>query len=168
MTITLEQFNLVREAEAERRLLACCGSVAWAREVAAGRPYYDFAQLLSTGDRVWARLTPDEWREAFARHPRIGERAASARSTAEHWSEREQARARESSVATLAELAALNAEYEDRFGHVFLICATGKTADEIRDNARARLNNDPETELRIAAEEQRRITHLRLRKLLDI
>ena len=168
MTITLEQFNLLRDAEVERRLLACCGSIAWARAVAARRPYYDFTELLSTGDRVWASLTPDDWREAFARHPRIGERAASARSTAEHWSEREQARARESSVTTLAELAALNAEYEDRFGHVFLICATGKTADEILDNARARLNNDPETELRIAAEEQRRITHLRLRKLLDI
>ena len=168
MTITLEQFNLLREAETERRLLACCGSIAWAREVAAGRPYYDFNQLLATGDRVWASLTPDDWREAFARHPRIGERAGSVRSTAEHWSEREQARARDSSVATLAELAALNAEYEQRFGHVFLICATGKTADEIVASARTRLHNDSDTELRVAAEEQRRITHLRLRKFLDI
>lgn len=168
MTITLEQFNLLRDAEAQRRLLACCGSRAWAREVAAGRPYYHFSELLATGDRVWASLTPDDWREAFAHHPRIGERAGSARSTAEHWSEGEQARARESSVATLAELAALNAEYEERFGYVFLICATAKTADEILDQARSRLHNDPDTELRIAAEEQRRITHLRLRKLLDI
>jgi OHCU decarboxylase len=168
VTITLEQFNLLRDAEAERRLLACCGSTAWAREVSAGRPYYDFNQLLQTADRVWSRLTPDDWLEAFSRHPRIGDRTTSARNTAEHWSEGEQARARESSVAVLAELAALNAEYEERFGHVFLICATGKTADEILESARTRVTNDPETELRNAAEEQRRITHLRLRKLLDI
>ncbi len=168
MTLTLEQLNLLHELQAERRLLACCGSRAWARGVAAGRPYYNFAELLATSDRVWSQLTPDDWREAYARHPRIGDSAASARNTAEHWSEREQARARSGSAATLAELAELNADYEDRFGYVFLICATGKTADQILDIARARLNNDPDTELRIAAEEQRLITHLRLRKLLDI
>lgn len=169
MTITLEQLNLLHELQAERRLLACCGSRAWARGVAAGRPYYDFEQLLATSDRVWRSLTPDDWREAFARHPRIGERATAGRNTtAEHWSEREQARARAAGEAALAELAEVNAEYEDRFGHVFLICATGKTADQILDNARSRLGNDADTELRIAAEEQRRITHLRLRKLLDV
>ena len=169
MTLTLEQLNLLHELQAERRLLPCCGSRAWARAVAAGRPYYSFDELLATSDRVWSRLTPDDWREAFARHPRIGDGAFSAaRNTAEHWSDREQARARSGSAATLAELAELNAAYEERFGHVFLICATGKSADEIRDAARARLDNDPETELRIAAEEQRLITHLRLRKLLDI
>jgi len=169
VTITLEQLNLLHELQAERRLLACCGSRAWARGVAAGRPYYDFAELLNTSDRVWARLSPDDWREAFSHHPRIGERAAVTRNTtAERWSEREQARARQTSDALLDELAEVNAEYEDRFGYVFLICATAKTADQILENARARLNNDPETELRIAAEEQRRITHLRLRKLLDV
>jgi OHCU decarboxylase len=168
VTLTLEQLNLLLEIQAERRLLACCGSRAWARGVAAGRPYYTFQELLETSDRVWAQLTPDDWLEAFARHPRIGDGAASPRNTSEHWSEREQARARSGSAATLAELAELNAEYEERFGHVFLICATGKTADAILDSARARLSNDPETELRIAAEEQRRITHLRLRKLLDV
>jgi OHCU decarboxylase len=168
MTLTLEQLNLLHEIQAERRLLACCGSRAWARGVAAARPFYSFEEVLATSDRVWSRLTPDDWLEAFARHPRIGDGASSPRNTSEHWSDREQARARSGSAATLAELAELNAEYEERFGHVFLICATGKTADEILDSARARINNDAETELRIAAEEQRRITHLRLRKLLDI
>lgn len=168
MSLTLEQLNLLHELQAERRLLACCGSRAWARGVAAGRPYYNFDELLATSDRVWRQLAPDDWREAFSRHPRIGDGAARARNTAEHWSEREQARARSGSAATLAELAELNAEYEERFGHVFLICATGKSADQILDSARERMNNDPETELRMAAEEQRLITHLRLRKLLDI
>jgi OHCU decarboxylase len=169
VTITLEQLNLLHELQAERRLLVCCGSKAWARGVTAGRPYYEFGELLTTSDRVWARLTPDDWREAFSHHPRIGERASITRTTtAERWSEREQARARETSDALLDELAEVNAEYEDRFGYVFLICATAKTADQILESARARLHNDPETELRVAAEEQRRITHLRLRKLLDI
>lgn len=168
MRLTLEQLNLLHELQAERRLLSCCGSRAWARGIAAGRPYYTFGELLATSDRVWSQLTPDDWREAFSRHPRIGDSATSARTTAEHWSEREQARARGGSVTTLAELAALNAEYEDRFGYVFLICATGKTANEILERARERVNNDPATELHVAAEEQRLITHLRLRKLLDI
>ena len=168
MTLTLEQLNLLHELQAERRLLACCGSHAWARGVAAARPYYTFNELLATSDRVWSQLAPDDWREAFSHHPRIGDSASSARNTAEHWSEREQARARGGSATTLAELAELNAEYEDRFGYVFLICATGKTADEILERARERLNNDPDTELRVAAEEQRLITHLRLRRLLDI
>lgn len=168
MTLTLEQLNLLHELQAERRLLSCCGSRAWAQGVTAGRPYYTFNELLATSDHVWSRLTPDDWREAFSRHPRIGDSSSTAHNTAEHWSEREQARARGGSATTLAELAELNAEYEDRFGYVFLICATAKTADEILERGRERLNNDPETELRIAAEEQRLITHLRLRKLLDI
>lgn len=167
MTLTLGELNALPTSEAERELLTCCGSGAWAREVAAGRPYVDLEVLLSTSDWVWSRLTPDDWREAFAKHPRIGDRAAAtATRTERRWSDREQSRAQEGDAAVLAELATANAEYEDRFGHVFLICATGKSADEILANARLRLNNHAERELHVAAEEQRRITHLRLRKLL--
>jgi OHCU decarboxylase len=168
MTLTLGELNALPTSEAERELLACCGSRAWAREVAGGRPYPDAETLLSTADWVWSRLAPDDWREAFAKHPRIGERAPpAATGTERRWSDREQSRAQEGASAVLAELASANAQYEDRFGHVFLICATGKSADEILADARVRLNNHPEHELRVAAEEQRRITHLRLRKLLD-
>jgi OHCU decarboxylase len=168
MTLTLNELNALPMSEAERELLACCGSRAWAREVAAGRPYVDLEVLLATSDWAWSRLAPDDWLEAFAQHPRIGERAAATVTVIERrWSEGEQSRAQESGPSVLAELARANAKYEDRFGHVFLICATGKTANEILANARSRLNNDPERELRVAAEEQRRITHLRLRKLLD-
>ena len=167
MTLTLSELNALPTSEAERELLTCCGSGAWAREVAAGRPYVGVEVLLSTSDWVWSRLMPDDWREAFAKHPRIGERApATATGTERRWSDREQSRAQEGDAAVLAELATANAEYEDRFGHVFLICATGKSADEILANARLRLNNHAERELHVAAEEQRRITHLRLRKLL--
>ena len=168
MTLTLSELNALPARDAERELLTCCGSGAWARDVAAGRPYRDLDALVATSDRVWSRLAPDDWREAFAKHPRIGERAAAAAtSTERRWSEGEQSRAQESAPSVLAELALANAEYEDRFGHVFLICATGKSADEILAHARARLQNDPERELRVAAEEQRRITHLRLRRLVE-
>lgn len=167
MTLTLRELNALPTSEAERELLTCCGSRAWAREVTAGRPYPDAETLLSTSDWVWSRLVPDDWLEAFAQHPRIGERAAATTSgTERRWSEGEQARAQQSASSVLAQLASANAKYEDRFGHVFLICATGKSADEILANARERLHNDRERELRVAAEEQRRITHLRLRKLL--
>ena len=166
--MTLDELNRLPNVDAVRELLACCGSSAWARDVAAARPYRDFDSLLAHADRVWARLAPEDWLEAFARHPRIGERAAPVASgTEKRWSEGEQSRARESGSGALAELASVNAEYEERFGHVFLICATGKTAIEILANARSRLHNDPNDEMRVAAEEQRRITHLRLRKLLD-
>ena len=168
MTFTLSELNAFPPSEAERQLLTCCGSRAWAREVAACRPYRDVEALLATSDRVWSRLAPDDWLEAFAKHPRIGERASvTATSTERRWSEGEQSRAQTGAPSVLAELASANAEYEDRFGHVFLICATGKSADEILANARSRLQNDPEHELRVAAEEQRCITHLRLRKFLE-
>lgn len=167
--LTLEQLNVLPPREAARALYSCCGSKAWAREMTLHRPYYDFTELVNQADRVWRKLTPDDWREAFARHPRIGERAAATATSGEHrFSESEQSRARSGNPDTLAELAAANAAYEQRFGHVFLICATGKTADEILASARERLGNDAAAELLIAAEQQRLITHLRLRKLLDV
>ncbi len=168
MTLTLAQLNVLSREQAERDLLTCCGSRAWAREVAAGRPYADFDSLLAAADRVWLALSPNDWLEAFSKHPRIGERAARATPEVERgWSEGEQSHARDAAPAVLSQLAMANVEYENRFGHVFLICATGKSADEILQQARQRLHNDPDNELRVAAEEQRCITHLRLRKLLN-
>jgi OHCU decarboxylase len=166
VSLTLTKLNVLPAPDAEQLLLACCGSRAWARNVVARRPYSDVEELLATSDEVWSRLTPEDWREAFAKHPRIGARAA-ASGVEQRWSEGEQFQAHQGAAPTLAELATVNAEYEHRFGHVFLICATGKTAEEILANARGRLHNDPEREICIAAEEQRRITHLRVRKLLD-
>ncbi|MGQ0714262.1 MAG: 2-oxo-4-hydroxy-4-carboxy-5-ureidoimidazoline decarboxylase [Gemmatimonadaceae bacterium] len=168
MTLALAQLNALSRADAERELLACCGSRAWVREVAAARPFADMDSLLGSADDIWWRLSPEDWLEAFSKHPRIGDRASSARPAVERtWSEGEQSGARGAAPAVLADLATANADYESRFGHVFLICATGKSADAILDQVRERLHNDPERELLVAAEEQRRITHLRLRKLLD-
>jgi OHCU decarboxylase len=169
VTLTLAELNALPQERAMQELLACCGSRAWAHGVAAGRPYEDVDALLAASDRVWLALSPHDWLEAFAKHPRIGERPASAApDTERRWSEGEQSRARDAAPAVLTDLAIVNAEYERRFGHVFLISASGKSADDMLRQARARLHNDPASELRIAAEEQRRITHLRLRKLLSL
>lgn len=140
-------------------LLRCCGSRRWAERVLARGPFADRERLLAAADEIWAALEPADWLEAFSHHPRIGEKAKG-------WEAAEQAGTAGAAAATLAALAKANAEYERRFGHIFLVCATGKSADEILALLRARLPNDPVTELRIAAGEQSKITKLRLAKLL--
>ncbi|MTV27403.1 allantoicase [Nitriliruptoraceae bacterium ZYF776] len=146
---------------AEVALLACCGSRRFARELAARRPFTDPDDLQGAAAEVWASLDDDDVREAIAAHPRIGERDATAR-----WSAGEQAGAATADAATLEALAEANRAYEERFGHVFLIRASGRTAAEMLDAVRERLTNDPVTELRVAADQQREITALRLDRLL--
>lgn len=166
----IEKLNRLGAEDARAALLACCGSSAWAREVAALRPFWDVGQLLRIGRRVWRELGREDWLEAFRSHPRIGESkpAADTGDEARRWSEGEQSRARAASRQTLDALAEANREYEDRFGFIFIICATGRTAEEVLAALRERLSNDPEAELRVAAEEQWRITELRLKKFLNV
>lgn len=169
MEKALSRLNSLPPAEAKAELLKCCGSSRWAEGVAACRPFADAAELWETADRVWWELGREDWLEAFRGHPKIGERKAAAEvgEVARCWSEREQEGARGAAGATLAALAAGNRAYEEKFGYIFIVCAEGKTAAEMLDLLRARLGNDPEAEPRVAAEEQRQITRLRLRKLLD-
>jgi len=131
------------------------------------RPYGDTEELLESADHVWWGLAPADWREAFAAHPRIGEKKLDGEDRFRRWSADEQAGAAGAREAVLADLAAANRTYEERFGHIFIVCATGKSADEMLGLLQARLANDPQTELRIAAEEQRKITRLRLLKWLE-
>jgi allantoicase len=163
--LAVSRLDRLPPAAAVTALLACCGSGAWARGVAARRPLRDARALHAAADEVWAGLGGDDWLEAFAAHPRIGERTAAhdtgARSRG--WSGREQAGVRDTDRDALAEV---NRAYEQRFGWILLVCATGLDSTTILARARERLGNDPDTELRVAAEEQRRITHLRLDKLL--
>jgi OHCU decarboxylase len=174
MLARLDWLNALPAGEAEDSLLACCGSAAWARALAARRPFADADTLAAAAERLWWDLGPAGWREAFAAHPRIGE-TADGRSTASsagrpsiagRWSEAEQAGARAAPAALRDELAAANQLYESRFGHIFLICATGKSGAEMLAALGARLGNDPATELRVAAGEQVKITRLRLARLL--
>lgn len=144
--------------EAEAAVLACCGSKRWARRMARARPF-DEGGLFATADRIWRELPAEDWLEAFSAHPRIGARASGQAAA-------EQAGARGASAETLAALARANREYEERFGYIFIVCASGRSAEEMLDLCRRRLHNAPAEELKVAAEEQRKITRLRLEKML--
>jgi OHCU decarboxylase len=155
-------FNGLPSEAAAGELLAVCHSERWAGQVAAGRPYPDLAALQTAADEAWMALGPDDWLEAFAAHPRIGQSGGGSPA----WSRQEQSGVGGAGEEVTNALARGNAEYEDRFGHVFLIAAAGRSADEILAQLQARLGNDPATELRVAAGEHRRITRLRLEKLM--
>ena len=158
--MTLDELNGLPDAEARRALLACCGSERWARKVAAKRPFRSVDELHRVAEDEWQGLDVHDWLEAFSKHPRIGERSTG-------WSHQEQAATRSAPDDVLASLTRRNHEYEERFGHVFLICATGRSAESILADLERRMTNDPAEELRVAAAEQAKITRLRLGKLLS-
>lgn len=149
--------------DAERELYACFASKEWAERVAGGRPYSDLAALLDASESAWAALAPPDWLAAFAAHPRIGDTGGHAPES----SEREQSGVRAASAETVAALAEANRRYEARFGHVFLISASGHTAGDILTALRQRMGNDAATEVGIAAGEHRKITRLRLERMLN-
>lgn len=129
----------------------------------AARPFAGAEAMAVTGDVIWAALSPADWLEAFAAHPRIGERVE-ADQTAAKWSVEEQAGVAD---AARARWAAINREYEQRFGHIFIVCATGRSGPEMLDILQRRMRNSADVELREAAEQQRQITRLRLARLID-
>jgi allantoinase len=156
----LYDLNTVPTAEARAAFLRCCGSSKWAAKMEARRPYSSVKQLLEQADQAWSESGSDDWLEAFRAHPRIGQSSQS------KWSEEEQAGARSAGSRVLDELAEANRAYHDRFGFIFIICASGRSAEEMLAELRLRLNNDREMELRNAAEQQRLISRLRLIKLV--
>lgn len=158
--------NALPDDDARTALLRCCGSKQWVEKMLAARPFDGEEALFGASDTIWWGLDRDAWLEAFAAHPRIGSKKDVEKKPEKAWSSNEQAGAASAAQATLDALAQANADYEQKFGHIYIVCATGKSADEMLGIARARLSNDAETELRIAAEEQRKITHIRLAKLL--
>lgn len=165
----LERLNSLPANEAEVEFGKCCGSTNWARRMAAECPFQNSSQLITIADRVWWSLEPEDWLEAFATHPKIGENKAAHATAAEAeiWAAQEQSGARDAAAETVRSLAELNREYENRFGYIYIVCATGKSFEEMLAIIRERLPNDAETELRIAAREQARITKLRLGKLIN-
>jgi len=164
----LNAFNRLSKQKALKALLDCCGSRNWAEQMAGRRPFADESELFAAADKIWSELSEKGWLEAFRHHPPIGGKRAKAKqsSAASRWSAKEQSAAQAASREVLDALAAENQRYAKKFGYVFLICATGKTSEEILDALRRRMPNDPQAELRTAAEEQRKITRLRLGKLL--
>ena len=166
--MTVAQLDELPDEAAAGLLRACCGASRWVERMVARRPYHTRAALLDAADAAWSAMGADDWREAFAHHPRIGERAAAAAqdARAQGWSAAEQAGASAAPPTTQAQLAEANREYEDRFGHIYIVCASGRSAEELLAIARARLQNAPDVEIRVAAAEQHAITRLRLTKLL--
>lgn len=164
----IERLNSLPRDEAEGELLKCCGSSRWARGVASRRPFGNADELMNAADEVWLSLDAADRLEAFSRHPKIGERKAAAGQTREEraWSADEQSKMSEAGDAAREELARLNQVYAEKFGYIFIVCATGRTPAEMLALLRGRLGNDAEAEIEVAAEEQRRITRLRLQKLL--
>jgi 2-oxo-4-hydroxy-4-carboxy-5-ureidoimidazoline decarboxylase len=148
-------------------LTACCGASRWVERMLARRPFGSADALLTAARDEWFALAEADWREAFAHHPRIGDREAlRARFPATaHLSEREQSGVAGAADDVLEALAGANRDYEARFGYIFIVCATGKTAEEMLALLRDRLGNDAADEIRIAAAEQARITALRLQSL---
>ena len=163
-------FDALPDQDAAMLLETCCGASAWIHGMVARRPFGTLHVMLATADEVWWSLGSDDWREAFDHHPRIGGATAAVPQAerARAWSSDEQ---RGTSVASADVRQALvegNREYERRFGHIYLVCATGRSAEELLATLRTRLTNDPATELRIAAAEQAKITRLRLEKMFAV
>jgi OHCU decarboxylase len=163
----LQSWNAADAGAALDAMIACCGSRRWAAAMVALRPIGSVAKLSAAADRVWSEMEETDWMEAFACHPRIGERkAAHATSKSAAWSSQEQSSASAAAERVLDELAAGNALYEQRFGFTYIVCATGKSAEEMLAILNRRLASDRASELREAAEQQRQITQIRLGKWL--
>jgi 2-oxo-4-hydroxy-4-carboxy-5-ureidoimidazoline decarboxylase len=162
--LRLEDLNALPDDAAVACFLRCCGSMRWARLMAGKRPFPSIAQAVGQADRVWASLCAEDWLEAFAAHPRIGD--SGTRAPADGWSLVEQAQVSAAGPGVRDRLADANREYEARFGYIFIVCATGKSAEEMLALLERRMTHAPGDELAVAAEEQGKITRLRLGKLL--
>lgn len=162
-------FDVTPEDELRDRLRSCCAAEAWVEEMVAGRPYRSEAALYAASDHATAALNARGLEQALAGHPRIGDSApahgSDGRSAA--WSRGEQAGVATAGADVLGQLAAANAAYEQRFGHVYLVCASGRSAAELLDVCQSRLDNDPETERGVVLTELAKINRLRLAKLLE-
>ena len=162
----LAEFNALPSAQAESLLMDCCGCSRWAAAVAACRPYAEKEALSKTADSIWWNLERADWLEAFSHHPQIGGKLLGGSESARQWAVGEQAGARTASDDVKSRLARANHAYFEKFGYIYIVCATGKSAEAMLAILNQRLQNDPPSELSIAAEQQRLITHIRLDKLL--
>ena len=168
--MSLDELNHLDRARVESELLRCCGSRRWAEALALSRPFADPSGLFAKADASWRELSSEDWLEAFSRHPRIGAKTGAKIGPglgSAQWASDEQKGAAAAPESVLSRLAAGNAAYERRFGYIFIVCATGKSAEEMLALLESRIRNQPDQELLIAATEQVKITRIRLEKLLS-
>jgi OHCU decarboxylase len=165
----LARLNDLPANEAKETFLDCCGSTEWARRMTAGRPFAMLENLFTAAEDIWFSLSAADHLEAFSAHPKIGSKKAAAKQKAKSakWSAGEQSGMDTASDDVKEKLAEADRLYLDKFGFIFIVCATGKSAAEMLAICKARIGNSLATELQIAAEEQRKITELRLNKLLE-
>jgi OHCU decarboxylase len=166
--MTLAELNRLPRYRAEEEFLHSCGSKGWARTMALRRPFASFDRLSQAATEIWRGLDAADWMEAFQAHPRIGERKAAAQTSPAAWAALEQSGMNRAPASVANAFEEANQEYASKFGFIFIVCATGKTAEEMLRNLRSRLSNPPAQELRLAAEEQNKITLLRLKRLLPL
>jgi OHCU decarboxylase len=168
--MTLDQLNDMSARDAEAEFAKCCGSHRWAQAMSAARPFESKQRLLAQADEISSTLTDEDWLEAFRAHPKIGEQKAAAGQSPQeaNWSAHEQSGMTAAAGDTVNRLAGGNRDYEAKFGFIFIVCASGKSSDEMLSILNDRLENDPSLELRVAAGEQKKITRLRLEKLLNL
>ena len=166
--MTIENLNVLATIEAIAELTRCCGSNRWVREMINRRPFQSSDELFLQADRTWWSLSESDWKEAFTHHPKIGDIESLRKKFAStaSWASGEQEGATDASEETVKNLAEGNSLYEEKFGYIFIVCATGKSAEEMLIILHSRLPNSPEVEINIAAGEQAKITKLRLEKLL--
>jgi len=167
--MTLEELNTLSQPQLSEELLKCCGSSSWVKMMMTYFPADSIEDILEHAGEMWYECNTDNWKEAFAHHPKIGDAESLTKSFAStaSWAMGEQSGISIASKDTIAALAQGNKEYEEKFGYIFIVCATGKSAEEMLELLQERLNNKPEEEIKIAANEQNKITKLRLQKLLE-
>jgi 2-oxo-4-hydroxy-4-carboxy-5-ureidoimidazoline decarboxylase len=167
--MTLHELNTLPAPQLKEELTKCCGSSAWVNKMLPFFPADDLVELLEDAEEQWYQCSEEDWKEAFAHHPKIGDIESLKKkfaSTAQ-WASGEQSGVNIASQQTIEALAEGNKQYEKKFGYIFIVCATGKSAEEMSKLLRSRLPNDPGEEIEIAADEQNKITKLRIEKLLE-
>ncbi len=167
--MTLEEFNFLLPKQAKKELLKCCGSKTWALDMMIYFPFKSKKQMLKKADKAWKQCIEEDWREAFTHHPKIGDMESLAKKFAntKKWAGNEQSGVQSASHETLVALAKGNEAYEQKFGYIFIVCATGKSASEMLQMLQTRYLNTPEQEILIAKEEQNKITQIRINKLIN-
>src|SRR5258705_5794737 len=167
--MTLHEFNILPKEQLIEELTKCCGSTAWVKRMLPFIPADDMIELLEDAEEEWNKCSEEDWKEAFSHHPKIGDIESLAKkfaSTAQ-WASGEQSAVNVASKETIEALAEGNRLYEEKFGYIFIVCATGRSAEEMLMLLRSRLKNNPEEEILVAADEQNKITKLRIEKLLE-
>lgn len=163
----LSPINNASEVEAYRSIKRCCGAEKWVESMLKARPFSSIEDLFTQADKYLDQLTDEDWKEAFLFHPKIGDLDVLRKkfNVSAQWEAGEQAGVATATETLLKDLHQGNIDYEEKFGYIFIVCATGKTAEEMLAILKSRLPNNKEVEIKIAANEQRKITKLRLEKL---